>query len=89
MATKKAKSAKEIAEAAKTLRELKPHIRKTTAFGDDNHILVDAEIYVLEHPEMDADEIYSHGWTSDQESAAKKAPPWKHGHGSTAKKKGD
>lgn len=74
----KVKTAKEIAEEVKALRELKPKVRKFTAFGDNNHDAIDVQLLVLEQ-DMDEDEIYGHGWSTDQESNAMEALAWKNG----------
>lgn len=76
MATKKTE--KEIAAEVKALREMKPRVRKFTAFGDNNHDAIDVQIHVLEH-EMDEDEVYGHGWSTDQESNAMDAVAWRNG----------
>lgn len=44
------------AEIAK-LREIKPRVRRSSAFGDDHHAAIDAQVEVLED-RMDEDQIY-------------------------------
>lgn len=39
------------------LKEMKPRVRRATAFGDDNHAAIDAQIRALSE-RMDEDEIY-------------------------------
>ncbi|MGE0333193.1 MAG: hypothetical protein AB7P37_21140 [Ramlibacter sp.] len=38
----------QVADEIAKLREIKPRVRRYTAFGDDNHALIDAQIDVLE-----------------------------------------
>lgn len=46
----------QIQEEIRKLRAMKPNVRKTTSFGDDNHAAIDAQIRVLEK-DMDESEI--------------------------------
>ncbi len=41
----------------KKLQEMKPKVRRRTAFGDDNHAAIDADIAVLKD-DLDLDDIY-------------------------------
>jgi hypothetical protein len=47
------------------LKEMKPKVRRKTAFGDDNWEKIDAQIRVLEES-MDEDEIYA-AWSDDND----------------------
>lgn len=69
----------------KKLQEMKPKIRRTTAFGDDNWEKIDAQIEVLEK-QLDEEEVYGEfedhddpDRTSDVVSAAREAVEWLEG----------
>jgi hypothetical protein len=47
------------------LKEMKPKVRRKTAFGDDNWEKIDAQIRVLEE-DMDEDAIYA-AWGDDND----------------------
>lgn len=47
----------EIIKEIEQLRQMKPNVRHKSAFGDDHHEAIDAQIEVLEGG-LDADEIY-------------------------------
>jgi len=69
------------AEIAK-LKEMKPTVRHFTAFHDDNHEAIDAQIRVLEKG-MTEDEIYDHWDRAEADeharSAALDAQQWRDG----------
>jgi ArsR family metal-binding transcriptional regulator len=46
------------------LKELKPRVRRTTAFGDDNHAAIDAQIQALTD-RMDEDGLYD-SWPEEE-----------------------
>lgn len=50
-------NAEEIKKEIETLKEMKPKVRQYSAFGDDHHESIDAQIDVLENL-LDGDEIY-------------------------------
>ncbi len=47
----------EIKKEAETLREMKPRVRQFSAFGDDHHAAIDAQIEVLEMG-LNDDDVY-------------------------------
>ena len=49
-------SKKDIKTEIKKLKELKPHVPRMTAFGEDNYAAIEAQIEVLEK-DMDEDDI--------------------------------
>ena len=51
------KTKKQIVEEIKALKTVRPNVRSTTMFGDDNLAALDAQIDVLENY-LDEDEIY-------------------------------
>jgi hypothetical protein len=57
----------EIAQEVKTIREMKPKIRQHTAFGDDNHASIDAQVNVLDNG-LTEDQVYSEYGEDDGES---------------------
>ena len=60
----KVPTAKQIKKEADKLAKMKPQVRRTTAFGDDNHEAIDAQIRVLDE-DMNEDEIYGE-WEGDE-----------------------
>jgi hypothetical protein len=57
----------EVEEEIARLKDMKPHVRKTTHFGDDNHAAIDAQVLVLEK-RMDSDQIWNE-WPEEEEDA--------------------
>jgi hypothetical protein len=68
------------------LKEMKPHVRHFSAFNDDNHEAIDAQIQVLEE-DMDDDGI-DENWPDDDQysirDAAQAARSWLDGESDTA-----
>ena len=50
-------TAEEIVAEIATLKTMKPNVRKSSAFGDNHHNAIDAQIEALEM-RMDEDEVY-------------------------------
>ena len=76
------KTVAEVKAEIKRLQEMKPFVRKTTHFGDDNHERIDAQIRVLEEA-MDEDDIWNE-WPEEEEhqdirSQAEYALRWSEG----------
>lgn len=72
----KRKTVTEAQAEAKKLCEMRDSVRRFTAFGDDNHAAIDAQIDVLER-NMDDDEIYDRYANNDHErKAALQARAW-------------
>jgi len=71
----------EIQAEINALKEIKPRVRKYTAFGDNNHTKIDAQIRVLEKV-MSQDAIWEH-WDGEDDSEtlleAEAAYAWMHG----------
>jgi hypothetical protein len=76
------KTEDEIKAEVKLLRAIKPKVRRTTAFGDDNHAAIEAQIRALEEG-MDEDEICDK-WDGDgedrQRDDALYSCNWKNGY---------
>lgn len=76
---------KEIAAEIERLETMKPDVRPTSAFGDDHHAAIDAQVKVLKE-DMDENDIYAE-WEDvedlDKEysiiSAAREAADWRDG----------
>ncbi len=51
------RSKEEIQKEIETLREMKPKVRQFSAFSDDHHAAIDAQIEVLEE-DLDDDDVY-------------------------------
>lgn len=51
------RSKEEVQKEAETLREMKPKVRQFSAFGDDHHAAIDAQIEVLQEGLSD-DDVY-------------------------------
>jgi len=60
------RTAEEIKQAIEQLKEIKPKVRKMTAFGDDNHAAIEAQILVLTET-MTEDQIWDE-WPEDSNS---------------------
>jgi len=59
-------AAAEISKQIAELKAMKPDIPPATAFGNDNHAAIDAQIQVLENPAMTESEIYDR-WPDEDE----------------------
>ena len=77
------KTDKQIAKAIAQLEKLKPRIRRRSAFGDDHHAAIDAQIDVMRNDLAD-DEIWSRhqdrdecdAWSESVREAALEARRW-------------
>lgn len=67
-------TAEEIQKEAAALEEMMPRVRRFTAFGDDNHSFIKAQIQVLKR-QMSEDEIYSR-FDGDDATNAMEARAW-------------
>lgn len=67
----KRKTEEEIDAEVAALVTLKPTVRKHTAFGDDNHAAIDAQIAVLRE-RMGSDEVYD-AYEDDSDEAGRHA----------------
>lgn len=69
----------EIDTEIKALEEMKPRVRRTTYFGDDNHAAIEAQLEVL-RGNVDEDEIqdkFDDGeWTEHERDNAQQAVDW-------------
>ena len=88
-----ARKTNEEAEAEATLlAEMKPKVRKTTLFGDNNHDAIDAQIEVL-RGEVDEDEfedrVESGDWSENTRDCAQQAADWMDGTVDDAKPSDD
>lgn len=78
----------QIKAEAKKLAAMKPKVRRMTAFGDDNHAAIEAQIEVLEN-DLSEDDIYNRAneetaaaeelWTERQRENATHARQWMDG----------
>lgn len=79
----KHKTRKQIDAEIAALKEIKPKVRHFTAFGDDNHAAIDAQIEVLEN-DLDEDDIDNMDGaefeTENEVSAARDAALWRDGN---------
>jgi hypothetical protein len=93
----KPKSPKQIAAEADRLMAMKPNIPRYTAFGDNNHAAIDAQVDVLTH-DWDEDEINlrtqfedeeedDSKWKLHQQEAALQARWWADGQESVSPSK--
>jgi len=75
-------SREEVQAEVKKLQEIKPKVRKTSAFGDDHHAAIDAQIDCLER-KYDLDDTYDFeeegDWAENVASAAREAIDWMNG----------
>ena len=62
----KTKTNEEIAAEIAALKEIKPRVRKCSAFGDDHHAALDAQVEVLER-RMSNDKVYDRFEPTDNE----------------------
>lgn len=70
---------KEIQAEIKKLEEMEPRVRRFTAFGDDNHAAIDAQLEVLKgdvEGEEFEDKIESGEWTEHDRDNAQQALDW-------------
>lgn len=68
----------EIQATIAKLQEMKPNVRRTTFFGDNNHAAIDAQIWVLEN-EASEDEVYDEFDTDHERDNALEAAAWLEG----------
>ena len=78
------KSQKEINAQIKSLKAVRPKVRRVTAFGDDNLAKLDAQVKVLED-DLDSDDVWDE-WPSLQGDMeirifASDAIAWREGDG--------
>ena len=71
----KAPTVQEVAAEIVALKEMKPYVRQHSAFGDDNHAAMDAQIDVLEKLHS-YDEIYDLYKVANVMDAAIDAREW-------------
>ena len=81
------KTDEEIDAEIATLREMKPRVRRLTAFGDDNHAAIELQIFVLEE-RMDTDQAGDEYDDADEYSHATEAIQWMEGEIETAPSEG-
>jgi hypothetical protein len=77
----------EILAEADTLETMKPTVRSSSAFGDDHHAAIDAQVQVL-RDRMTQDDIYDTWGDEDADDFAQNVldealatHEWMHGHG--------
>lgn len=75
------KTNEEIEAEIKALTEIKPRVRRETAFGEDNHVAIDAQIRVLRDEMTEEDVIQAHEEINEWETehayeAARDAAQW-------------
>lgn len=78
------KTQAEIDEQVKRLKEIRPNVRPTSAFGDSNLDKLDAQVKVLEE-DMDSDDVWNE-WPEDEgdmeiRMSADEAINWRDGKG--------
>lgn len=73
------KTQHEIDSEIKRLRKLRKSIPQFSAFNDDNHAAIDAQITVLQRTDIDEDDIYSEFDTHMEQSHALEVLDWKRG----------
>jgi len=75
-------TANQISSEMKALREMKPRVRKETAFGEDNHAAIEAQIQVLggalDLDDMD-EKLDDDEWTQYAFDSAREALEWMEG----------
>ncbi len=86
MSKTKTPTEKQVKAEIEKLREMKPFVVQYTAFGDNNHHRIDAQIRALEEMEddEDVDDAYPEESQMDIASCARDAVNWKTGDDDSA-----
>jgi hypothetical protein len=85
---------KEIELEITTLKEMKPKVRRSSAFGDDHHAAIDAQIDVLQNNHSEdwiwgqADEPADSGYVDNVRDSALDAARWRSGDEDTKPSEG-
>lgn len=84
----KRKTDSEIKQEIKDLKALKPRVRRSSAFGDDHHAAIDAQVEVLEYG-LDEDEVEDRAdendWPDNVRDSAMEAARWMAGESELAR----